>query len=214
MACRTALLFIIASCKRCTAALEQPTTSLMDAHPAFKWIKTLSMMFPQVQKLYQVDTFMGQFAGDSVKPLKIHSTEKWMYGMARPRPDVFCVCPLPNPFMCPCNCCRLYPIQACPYRGHVGIGYSLCCSFSFFQRPDVSTFEPTKALVRKARREDGSISVSGAPDLNDSQAYTEEFGQSLLDAYACAELSMSTNNLEVEAGVTLNSGVKNSSTVT
>ena len=124
----------------------------------------------------------------------------------------FFVCPLPNPFMCPCNCCRQYPIQACPYRGHVGIGYSLCCSFSFFQRPAVSTFEATKALVRKARREDGSISVSGAPDLKDSQAYTEEFGQSLLDAYACAELSMSTNNLEVEAGVTLNSGVKNSST--
>ena len=33
-------------------------------------------------KVDQVDTFMGQFAGDSVKPLKIYSTEKWMYGMA------------------------------------------------------------------------------------------------------------------------------------
>ncbi len=132
MMCRCALLIIIASSVGCAWVLEQPSSSLAMLHPAMEWVVALSRVVPQIIKIYQVDTFLGQFKGKQMKPLRLTGNRLWLHCLNR-------------------------------------------------SRPDPHSFGPNHTVTRHMAG--NKLSVRGSPDLKATQAYTDNFGSAVCDAY-------------------------------
>ena len=85
MVARTAVMILICYAKSISWVLEQPLRSLMTSHPAIVWVgkrirSELGLPW------WNVTTYMGAFAGDTVKPHALFGCSAWLGAMARTHP--------------------------------------------------------------------------------------------------------------------------------
>ena len=84
---RCALLIALLMARGCAWALEQPSSSLMDQHPAMIWIRSLRGKAVNTS-WFQADTCMGAFAAQTVKPTKLYGNRSFILALARSRKGV------------------------------------------------------------------------------------------------------------------------------
>ena len=84
MVSRMALLLALCYSKSLSWALEQPRNSLMIYHPAMLYL--CSRIRAAGLHLWSIQTFMGAFNGETVKPHTIYSNECWIKALERKHP--------------------------------------------------------------------------------------------------------------------------------
>ena len=85
MVARTAVMILISYAKSISWVLEQPLRSLMTSHPAVVWVgkrirSELGLPW------WNVTTYMGAFAGETVKPHALFGCSAWLGALARSHP--------------------------------------------------------------------------------------------------------------------------------
>lgn len=81
MVARVVMLALMCSALGHVWVLEQPSSSLMDAHPKFDWLLRLGKA--SVLRVCKVKTWMGMFGGGTPKPTTLWGNPLWLEGLQR-----------------------------------------------------------------------------------------------------------------------------------
>ena len=82
---RTAVMILICYSKSVSWVLEQPARSLMTHHPAMVWVGKCVRSLLGLP-WWNFSTYMGAFAGETVKPHTLYGCSPWNGAMARKHP--------------------------------------------------------------------------------------------------------------------------------
>ncbi|CAK9003302.1 unnamed protein product [Durusdinium trenchii] len=79
MTARVVIYLLICSLLRLMWVIEQPSSSLLEAHPLFAWLCSKI-------SVYKVFIWMGAYGGDSPKPTVLYSNYQFIYKLYCPLP--------------------------------------------------------------------------------------------------------------------------------